>query len=215
MYPPATAKLTGPTQRAQFDRKTQQLYKSQAYVEFWETIYMDRFLETTDPQKKSQSDAIQAKLDACRDEIKVRTQNGEQGSMETEELRVRAIDLKKELESIWRDETVAPYELASVFIHDGPSPSWGHYFLYSRHLPECPDSWFKYNDSEVMKVSKNEVLANTIGSTTNPYLVSCRKFLRLFANPSCPQLVFVRKGEEVIDTVKRLDIMMYQEKMYI
>ena len=146
---------------------------------------MDRFLETADPQKRSQSDEIQAELDACRDEIKVRTQNSKQETMEAEELRVRAINLKKELESIWRDETEAPYELASVFIHDGPSPSRGHYFLYSRHLPECPDSWFKYNDSEVTKVSKNEVLADTMGSTANPYLVSCRQLFFRFVFLTC------------------------------
>ena len=150
---------------------------------------MDRFLETCDPQKKSQSDAIQAQLDACRDQIKALTEvypYGEQEFMDEEELRVRAINLKKELESIWQNETIAPYELASVFIHDGPSPSWGHYFLYSRHLPECPDSWFKYNDSEVMKVSKNEVLADTMGSTANPYLVSCMQgdpFFDSFSDP--------------------------------
>ena len=152
---------------------------------------MDRFLETADPQKKLQSDAIQAELDACRDEIKVRTQNGEQGSMEAEELRIRAINLKKGLESIWRDETEAPYELASVFIHDGPSPSWGHYFLYSRHLPECPDSWFKYNDSEVTKVSKNEVMADTMDSTANPYLVGCSdSFFVSFSDPFCPPSLY-------------------------
>ena len=175
---------------------------------------MDRFLETADPQKKLKSDTIQAKLDACRDKIKVLNQTDEQESLEVEQLRVRAINLKKKLERIWRDETVAPYELASVFIHDGPSPSWGHYFLYSRHLPECPDSWFKYNDSEVMKVSKNEVLADMMGSTANPYLVSCRSLLFSFRYLTrlAPQLVFVRKGQEVIDTVKRVNIMMHHEK---
>ena len=36
--------------------------------------------------------------------------------MEAEELRVHAINLNKELESIWRDETVAPYELAGPLL---------------------------------------------------------------------------------------------------
>ena len=39
-------------------------------------------------------------------------------------------------------------------------------------LFETPDSWFKYNDSEVSVVSKEEVLAYTTGSiATNPYMV--------------------------------------------
>jgi len=101
-------------------------------------------------------------------------------------LRIRIDSLKSELESLWKDSTEAAYELTSVFIHRGSSPSWGHYFFYSRHLPGNPDSWFKYNDSDVCVVSKEEVLADTTGSTANPYL-----------------LVFARKGSDVVDTVKR------------
>ena len=80
--------------------------------------------------------------------------------------------MKEQIEQIWKDETAAAYELTSVFIHRGSSPSWGHYFFYSRNLPEQPDSWFKYNDSDVSKVPKEEVLADTTGSTANPYMVS-------------------------------------------
>jgi len=90
---------------------------------------------------------------------------------EIDRLRARVDVLKSELESIWQNCTEAAYELTSVFIHRGSSPSWGHYFFYSRHLPGSPDSWFKYNDSDVTVVSKEEVLADTTGSTANPYLV--------------------------------------------
>lgn len=92
---------------------------------------------------------------------------------EIDRLRARTDILKEELESIWSESAEAAYELTSVFIHRGSSPSWGHYFFYSRHLPEAPDSWFKYNDSDVTVVSKEEVLADTTGSTANPYLASC------------------------------------------
>src|ERR1700722_3691531 len=94
--------------------------------------------------------------------------------IELEAISTRAKALKEELEDIWKDDTDAAYELTSVFIHRGSSPSWGHYFFYSRHLPDHPDSWFKYNDSDVSVVSKDEVLADTIGSTANPYLVCDR-----------------------------------------
>lgn len=90
---------------------------------------------------------------------------------EIEQLGSRAEKLKAELEAIWKDDMDAAYELTSVFIHRGSSPSWGHYFFYSRHLPEEPESWFKYNDSDVTVVSKDEVLADTTGLTANPYLV--------------------------------------------
>lgn len=91
--------------------------------------------------------------------------------VEIDDLRSRVVRLKEDLESLWLTETNAPYELTSVFVHRGSSPSWGHYFFYSRNLPDHPDSWFKYNDSNVSEVSKDEVLADTTGSTANPYLV--------------------------------------------
>ena len=100
-----------------------------------------------------------------------------EGELITEQLRMereKTAQLKAQIEDIWKDETSAAYELTSVFIHRGSSPSWGHYFFYSRNLPDHPDSWFKYNDSDVSAVSKDEVLADTTGSTANPYMVSRR-----------------------------------------
>ncbi|OCH87545.1 cysteine proteinase [Obba rivulosa] len=213
-------------QRVQFNRETQQAYKSQAYVKFGETVYMDRFLESADPEKKARAKAIQADLNASRDHIQrltegnhapfapalgnvadflgkqdivdlpeadgelVVTVRSEQDLVvsELEKERANAVQLKSQLEDVWKDNRDAAYELTSVFIHRGSSPSWGHYFFYSRNLPDHPDSWFKYNDSSVTVVSKDEVLADTTGSTANPYM-----------------LVFTRKGYEAIQTVKRFD----------
>ncbi|KAG5635914.1 hypothetical protein H0H81_009676 [Sphagnurus paluster] len=218
-------------QRVQFNRKTLQPYKSQAYVKFGETIYMDRFMDNANPYKKAQSKIIQAQLSDTRERIRILLEgkdgtylssleqtsnfmakmapdieevdddllyqlNTEQALLKTEivDLQIRADQLKDDLEALWRDNTEHAYELTSVFIHRGSSPSFGHYFFYSRHLPEKPDSWFKYNDSDVSVVSKDEVLADTTGSTANPYLI--------FEI----QLVFARKGSEVVDTVKRFTI---------
>jgi ubiquitin carboxyl-terminal hydrolase 25 len=91
-------------------------------------------------------------------------------------LRAEVVELKVELEQLWKDEQMAEYELTSVFIHRGSSPSWGHYFFYARNLPDKPDEWFKYNDSTVSTAKKEEVLADTTGSTANPYLVSSAFF---------------------------------------
>jgi ubiquitin carboxyl-terminal hydrolase 25/28 len=87
------------------------------------------------------------------------------------ELRTSVAALKAELEQLWSGDAAAVYELTSVFIHRGASPSWGHYFFYARNLPARPDQWFKYNDSEVLEVSKEEVFRDTTGDTANPYLV--------------------------------------------
>ncbi|KAH7916387.1 hypothetical protein BJ138DRAFT_1139617 [Hygrophoropsis aurantiaca] len=219
-------------QRVQFNRETLQPYKSQAYVKFGETIFMDRFLDSANPQKKLKSKALQTELNGRRERLRLLTQdkhapftdaldhtlgflakqegvalsevdqdlivhfNGEQDLVkaEIEKLRDEITKLKQGLETIWQDDQNIPYELTSVFIHRGSSPSWGHYFFYSRHLPENPDAWFKYNDSEVSEVSKSDVLADTTGSTANPYL-----------------LVFARKGTDIVQTVKRFDPMSLEE----
>lgn len=113
-----------------------------------------------------------ASLPGIDDEVVSQLSDEQDGiRVEVDALRVRIDQLKNELEALWQDCTEAAYELTSVFIHRGSSPSWGHYFFYSRHLPNSPDSWFKYNDSDVTVVSKDEVLADTTGSTANPYLV--------------------------------------------
>lgn len=93
-----------------------------------------------------------------------------------EKERANASKLKKELEDLWKNDNAALYELSSVFIHRGSSPSFGHYFFYSRNLPTNPDQWFKYNDSSVTVVSKEEVFADTTGSTANPYMVRDLRF---------------------------------------
>jgi ubiquitin carboxyl-terminal hydrolase 25/28 len=209
-------------QRVQFDRDTMMAYKSQAYVKFDETIYVDRFLENADPARRRRSDSIQAELRQTRERILELTKGkyapygsalastadflAKLGSEDEAELafalqdegavlendvatlREKAEGLKAELESLWQGQQDAAYELTSVFIHRGSSPSWGHYFFYSRNLPDHPDSWFKYNDSEVTEVSKQEVFADTTGSTANPYL-----------------LVYARRGLQTVSTVKRFD----------
>ncbi|KAH9913522.1 uncharacterized protein B0H18DRAFT_1047995 [Fomitopsis serialis] len=217
-------------QRVQFDRETQQAYKSQAYVKFGEMLYVDRFLDSADMSKKAQSKAIQAELTANRERIQRLTQDKhapfapalsatadflatpmpipeatedlvselrkeqEFVTQRLDDERSNAAGLKTKIEDIWKDDTTAAYELTSVFIHRGSSPSWGHYFFYSRNLPENPDQWFKYNDSDVTVVSKEEVLADTTGSTANPYM-----------------LVFARKDSEAIRTVHRFDPELLQE----
>lgn len=216
-------------QRVQWDRETGQSWKSQAYVKFGETICMDRFLDSANPDKRARSKVVLSELSKCHDRIHLlktgqhapftsalsNTHDILEGLQETmllpeldgqllsdlsaerdyvsdelDMLRRSVASMKQELENIWREEHEAVYELTSVFVHRGSTPQWGHYFFYSRHLPENPDSWFKYNDSEVSVVSKDEVLADTTGATANPYM-----------------LVFVRKGSDTINTVKRCDPM--------
>ncbi|KAG8740907.1 ubiquitin-specific protease ubp2 [Ceratobasidium sp. 414] len=213
-------------QRVQFNRDTMQAFKSNAYVKFEETLLMDRFVANTDPKKMGESKKLESELRDTRERLRTLTNPGDGASLtasltgakaflatfgddhpdidedlkthlgeevksvedEIAYTRARSQELKAQLETFWKDERQAEYQLASVFIHRGTSPSFGHYFFYSRYLPGRPDEWFKYNDSEVTAVGKEEVLADGTGSTANPYL----------------QLVYVRKGADVVDTVHRL-----------
>ncbi|KAJ4470797.1 hypothetical protein J3R30DRAFT_3408070 [Lentinula aciculospora] len=215
-------------QRVQFNRELLQSWKSQAYVKFGETLYMDRFMDTADPEKRNMSKKVQDELNTCRERLKVLSKgkfhnvafsdalktastflsssgalfsslsipiadpplSSELTYVQTEihRLRTRIPQLKAQLESLWVDNKEVEYELTSVFIHRGSSPSFGHYFFYSRNLPEKPDAWFKYNDEDVSEVGKEEVFRDTTGETANPYL-----------------LVFARKGSQVVETVNRFD----------
>ena len=138
--------------------------------------------------------------------VGILTEESQRLQKELVSLRAEVVQLKAELEELWKDEQMAEYELTSVFIHRGSSPSWGHYFFYARNLPDKPDQWFKYNDSMVSTAKKEEVLADTTGSTANPYLV---RNTRLFFPSNLVlivflQLVFARKGSGVVHTVNRL-----------
>ncbi|KIO24008.1 hypothetical protein M407DRAFT_104243 [Tulasnella calospora MUT 4182] len=211
-------------QRVQFNRETLEAYKSNAYVKFGESLFMDRFLAQADPQKKARSKEIERKLRSCRERLSELTKGtgipydkaltntynmitqqnlfpldadllhdlGTESELLKAELaqcREEAASLKAALEELWKDDRKVEYELSSVFIHRGSSPSFGHYFFYARDLPNNPDKWLKYNDQDVASVPKAEVLANTTGSTANPYL-----------------LVFARKGANVIDIIHRANL---------
>ncbi|KAG9018788.1 ubiquitin-specific protease ubp2 [Tulasnella sp. 427] len=208
-------------QRVQFNRETLEAYKSNAYVKFDESLFMDRFLAQADSQKKARSKEIERKLRSCRERLSELTKGTgipyeraltntynmiakqnllpidadllhdlEEESVllkgELAQCREEATSLKAELEDLWKDDRKVEYELSSVFIHRGSSPSFGHYFFYARDLPNNPDKWLKYNDQDVASISKAEVLADTTGSTANPYM-----------------LVFARRGANVIDIIHR------------
>lgn len=55
--------------RVQFNRETLEAYKSNAYVKFGESLFMDRFLAQADPQKKARSKEIERKLRSCRERL--------------------------------------------------------------------------------------------------------------------------------------------------
>ncbi|KAH0837895.1 hypothetical protein J3R83DRAFT_6125 [Lanmaoa asiatica] len=193
-------------QRVQFNRETLQPYKSQAYVKFGETIYMDRFLDSADPQKKAKSKRMQTALIARRERLRLLTEHKDAPfgaclsstlNFLTKQESVVLPQLDDELVAqLNNDQQVIETEIKELRneiaetqgrVGERSSPSFGHYFFYSRNLPDKPDEWFKYNDSTVTEVQESEVLADTTGSTANPYL-----------------LVFARKGSDVVHTVKRI-----------
>ncbi|OCF36740.1 hypothetical protein I316_01336 [Kwoniella heveanensis BCC8398] len=104
--------------------------------------------------------------------------------------------LKERMEAIWSadDDTSGSvgggeewdYELVSVFMHRGKNSGSGHYWTYQAHLPDHPETFFKYNDETVTAVPSSEVLQDRTGDDANPAL-----------------LCYVRKGKNLIDTLHR------------
>lgn len=127
---------------------------------------------------------------------------------EISEHRARLKTLAQEREALWQSHASpeAEYELTSVFVHRGAGPTFGHYFFYARNLPESPNDWFKYNDSEVSGVARDEVLRDSTGDTLNAYMVSTAwRSLELHPHRAYfpPQLVYARKGADVMHTIHR------------
>ncbi|MBW0461494.1 hypothetical protein O181_001209 [Austropuccinia psidii MF-1] len=85
-----------------------------------------------------------------------------------------------------RPNKSAEYKLVSLFIHRGTAQG-GHYWAIQRQLPDRPDRWLKYNDSQVNEIdAKIEVFKEVKNNpqhasedTSNPYW-----------------LTYVRVGEE-------------------
>jgi len=62
-------------QRVQFNRELLQSWKSNAYVKFGEMLYMDRFMDTANPEKRKRSKAIQDELNVYRERVSLLAQN--------------------------------------------------------------------------------------------------------------------------------------------
>ncbi|PWY99438.1 cysteine proteinase [Testicularia cyperi] len=113
----------------------------------------------------------------------------------TEELREaeeRIKTLKAEMASIWSDEQRFAYRLVAVFMHRGEA-SHGHYFLHLGGTSSAHDAsegeakWFKYNDSAVTPLGKDQVVRDSSGAT--PYLVTYVRTDQLhLIDPICRQL---------------------------
>lgn len=68
------------------------------------------------------------------------------------------LDLETILDT--QDEVPNRYHLHAIIIHEGKSDS-GHYYTYIR--PRMDDSWFKFNDRLVNRVSKQFAISSGTG----------------------------------------------------
>ncbi|OBZ83177.1 Ubiquitin carboxyl-terminal hydrolase 2 [Choanephora cucurbitarum] len=213
-FPPILQVLV---QRVQFDRATVNVYKSNAYVQFDKTIYLDRYIEDNFEElkdKRAQVAAWRAELDTVTQEVKKYTHsdickmpipdlldatrqvledflrdNSEETQEKQEQFRdalellnkeaeekralieegnQRIAELKKSIETQYKDHTKVAYNLHAVFIHQGQA-NYGHYWIYI--LDHVKNQWWKYNDSLVTKVNESEIFHDTTGSTANPYFL--------------------------------------------
>lgn len=83
----------------------------------------------------------------------------------------------------------AEYKLVSLFMHRGTAQG-GHYWAVQRQLPDRPDRWLKYNDSQVTEIDErievfNQPVESFNDESTAAYQDSSLQFLN--SNPSSYQ----------------------------
>ncbi|KAI8377998.1 uncharacterized protein BYT42DRAFT_496848 [Radiomyces spectabilis] len=80
----------------------------------------------------------------------------------------RIVELKDKIRNQYDDLKTQAYRLHAVFIHQGQA-NYGHYWIYI--YDRSHDHWWKYNDSQMVKVHESDIYRDTSGSTANPYLL--------------------------------------------
>lgn len=71
---------------------------------------------------------------------------------------------KLDLSKYLSNDKPAKYELFQVVVHSG-NPDFGHYYTVAR--PTKSEQWYKFNDTEVYKVSKEEAIDDNFGGQNN------------------------------------------------
>uniref|UniRef100_A0A6B2KY99 Ubiquitin carboxyl-terminal hydrolase n=1 Tax=Arcella intermedia TaxID=1963864 RepID=A0A6B2KY99_9EUKA len=70
-------------------------------------------------------------------------------------------DYKSQIGCCYKQITGLPYSLYGVWIHSGPNPGSGHYWVYIRNFND--NSWIKYNDTNVTFVDEKTVMEHAVG----------------------------------------------------
>ena len=87
----------------------------------------------------------------------------------------RMVEIKCEIDDVWRGQRQAQFGLAAVFIHRGTASS-GHYYVYLKNRED--GLWYKYNDATITPVEKSEVFRQAsegAKADTNAYFLGYEK----------------------------------------
>ncbi|KNC98817.1 ubiquitin-specific protease UBP2 [Spizellomyces punctatus DAOM BR117] len=158
--------LTVQIRRVKYDREKNQAYKSNDYLRYHKTIYLDRY--HAECREGRGSDHVlgdhSTKLDGDSDPTTQDDGVSGKDTMLTDEENGLPTDIGEVASSA--DMKQLEYKLHAVFIHLGEA-SFGHYWTYI--YDEENDRWLKFDDSVVSKVSESDVFSDTTGSTANAY----------------------------------------------
>lgn len=80
------------------------------------------------------------------------------------------VKIFKEIKSEKNPEIFGEYNLYSIIIHKGATPNSGHYYSLGRNLNSDDRNWYIFNDSEIVKLSKNLNLKDILQEKETPII---------------------------------------------
>ncbi|TPX70357.1 hypothetical protein SpCBS45565_g01777 [Spizellomyces sp. 'palustris'] len=158
--------LTVQIRRVKYDREKKQAYKSNEYLRYHKTIYLDRYHAECREGRVGNHVLGDNPMEHDGDNDPTAQDDGVSGqaTMLPNQENGLQTDIGEVTSSA--DMNQLEYKLHAVFIHLGEA-SFGHYWIYI--YDEENDRWLKFDDSVVSKVSESDVFSDTTGSTANAY----------------------------------------------
>ncbi|KAL1829957.1 hypothetical protein DCAR_0209348 [Daucus carota subsp. sativus] len=98
-----------------------------------------------------------------------------------------ALDLQPYTNSSQNSDAELRYELYAIVVHNGFSATSGHYYCFIR---SAPDTWYKFDDSTVVRVQENFVLVQDAyilfyAKQGTPWFSTYLENIKPFLNPHC------------------------------
>ncbi|KAG2386003.1 hypothetical protein C9374_003152 [Naegleria lovaniensis] len=101
--------------------------------------------------------------------IRVIQKEQEKLTKKVSELKKQQVELTSAAENAFKDSYSehVNYTLYSIIMHSGKTAISGHYWCYIKHLTAAGDVWFKFNDTKVTTLSKDQVMKEAFGDDSS------------------------------------------------